>query len=62
MQRELDDQIRLELTKRKDQWREISRASTVSYDWIRTFVRGDIPNPGINTLRKLRDYFKNGKK
>lgn len=58
MQKELDAQVRDNLLKTRREWQAIANESGVSYDWIRKFIAGYIPNPGINTLRKLRDHFR----
>lgn len=55
MSTDLDTQIMAELEKRRGDWKVIAADADVSHSWISQFVRGLIPNPGINTLRKLRD-------
>jgi transcriptional regulator with XRE-family HTH domain len=47
--------IREALKGRLGFWRQISSESGVSYSWISKFVNGKIPNPGVETLRALRD-------
>lgn len=50
----LDQKVRRMLVARRREWPELARLADVSYSWITTFVRDDIPNPGIRTLEKLQ--------
>lgn len=63
MKKELDDQVMAWLAPTDNPQRHsIAKETGVSYEWIRKFVRGEINNPGINTLRKIRKYFINTKR
>jgi len=55
---EIDEYVRNHLRRQSKRWQEVAISSGVSYEWIRRFMKGAIPNPGINTLRKLRDHFR----
>lgn len=54
MENELDSQVRDALLARKGDWPRIARKAEVSHSWISQFVREKIPNPGIETLRRLK--------
>lgn len=54
MERELDLEVRDALLERKGDWQQISESADVSHSWMSQFVRGKIPNPGIETLRKIK--------
>ncbi|MDB5730731.1 MAG: hypothetical protein JWQ03_626 [Variovorax sp.] len=54
---DLDAQVLALLIARKGDWKRIAEESdTVSYSWISKFANGHIPNAGVDTLRKLRDW------
>lgn len=53
MNTSIDTEVRAALDARRGEWRGISKRSGVSYSWISQFVRHKIPNPGIETLRRL---------
>lgn len=42
-------------------YRQVSEQSGVSYEWLIKFVNGKIPNPGINNVEKLRQFFNDQK-
>lgn len=52
--KQLDDVVRELLTDRKGKWTPIAKAAKVSPSWVYQFMRGEVPNPGIETLRKIR--------
>lgn len=56
MSTDLDVQVRRLLEARRGDWGSIASAADVSHSWISQFVRGLIPNPGFNTLRKLHTH------
>lgn len=35
---------------------EIARAAGVKESWLRMFMRGEIPNPGVRTFQQVVDY------
>lgn len=54
MSTDLDVEIRADLEKRRGDWPKIATDAQVSHSWISQFVRGKIPNPGYETLKRLR--------
>ncbi len=50
---DLDHQVRALLDSKRGEWKQLAAAADVSHSWISKFVRQKIPNPGIETLRKL---------
>lgn len=57
----LDQNVKDMLQARKGKWRHIAQTAGVSESWVSQFMRGIIPNPGIETLRKLHRAMKEGK-
>ena len=49
-----DADIRSALDSRRGDWPQIAELSKVSHSWISKFVRKQIPNPGIETLRLIQ--------
>jgi len=41
---------------------QIAKDLGVSSAWLRMFARGEIDNPGVNTIQSLNAYLKNYKK
>jgi transcriptional regulator with XRE-family HTH domain len=60
MQR-LDDEVRDRLEVRRGEWRQIAIAADVSYSWLSKFMRREIPNPGYETLLRIRAALLNKK-
>lgn len=56
----LDVSLRAELEQRRGEWPAIARRCEVSYSWVSKFVRGQIPNPGYATLKRLHSELKAG--
>jgi len=54
MSTDLDVEIRAGLEQRRGDWQRIADRAEVSHSWISQFVRGKIPNPGIETLKRIR--------
>lgn len=50
---EIDLATRDLLNKRRGDWAEIAKESGVSYSWLSKFVNGHIPNPGLETIKKV---------
>jgi transcriptional regulator with XRE-family HTH domain len=50
---DLDHELRRLLSLNRGQWLEIAELSGVSHSWLSKFYRGQIPNPGYPTLRRL---------
>ncbi|WP_288649677.1 hypothetical protein [Pseudomonas sp. UBA5568] len=46
-----------QLRRRKGEWPEISRASSVPYFTISKMVTGTTRNPRVNTVQRLANYF-----
>lgn len=51
-----------ELQSRKGQWREIARQIDPEtpesyYSWLTKLAQGTIPNPSVNRIQRLYDYF-----
>lgn len=57
---DLDQVVRELLERHRGSWPQISEKAEVSHSWLSKFVNGHIPNPGIETLKKIRDHFKAG--
>ena len=38
---------------RKGDWPDLAKEAGVSYSWLVKFMGGEIPNPGVRTLKKL---------
>jgi transcriptional regulator with XRE-family HTH domain len=55
---DLDQVVRDLLEKHRGSWPQIADKAEVSHSWLSKFVNGHIPNPGISTLKKIRDHFK----
>ena len=36
-------------------WPVVEKRSGVSYSWLSKFARGEIANPGVDTLQAVRD-------
>lgn len=53
MSTDLDVEIRANLESRRGDWPKIAQTAQVSHSWISQFVRGKIPNPGYETLKRL---------
>jgi transcriptional regulator with XRE-family HTH domain len=53
MAKDIDDATRELLNKRRGDWPEIATESGVSYSWLSKFVNNRIPNPGLETLKKV---------
>jgi hypothetical protein len=51
-----DEIVAQYLTARKGEWEYIAVQSGVSYSWISKFMNSKIPNPGSQTLKKLRTW------
>jgi transcriptional regulator with XRE-family HTH domain len=56
----LDEQVRRLLERRRGEWQAICQEAEISHSWISQFTRGLIPNPGIQTLRRLHDVLTEG--
>ena len=56
MKHDLDTEVASLLETRKGEWQAVAEAAGVSYSWISKFMNGHIPNPGIETLKALRDF------
>jgi transcriptional regulator with XRE-family HTH domain len=54
MLKPIDAAVKAGLAQRRGEWRSLADLSGVSYSWISKFVNNKIPNPGIETLRKLQ--------
>lgn len=50
----IDAAVKTGLAQRRGEWKALADASGVSYSWISKFANNKIPNPGIETLRKLQ--------
>lgn len=42
------------LESKRGDWQAIADRADVSHSWLSKFVNGRIPNPGTQTLRKVR--------
>ena len=55
MDKPLDDAVKEFLAANRGVWTAIADDAQVSHSWLSKFVNGHIPNPGLTTLRKVRD-------
>ena len=56
MSTDLDHQVKALLDAKRGvrgEWKRAAEAAGISLSWVHQFARGCIPNPGIETLRKL---------
>lgn len=53
MSTELDAEVKALLEAKRGDWPRVCDLAEVSHSWISKFVRGDIPNPGFATLKRL---------
>lgn len=51
---DIDAKVRELLHERPGLWVQIADAADVSHSWVLQFMRGTIPNAGVDTLRKVR--------
>jgi transcriptional regulator with XRE-family HTH domain len=51
----IDVTVKALLDKRRGDWQAIAKEAEVSHSWLSKFVRGDIPNPGYATLKKVHE-------
>lgn len=58
MSTDIDAEVLAALNRRKGDWQAVSLRSGVSYSWLSKFANGHIKNPGLGTLKKLRDCLK----
>jgi hypothetical protein len=47
-----------ELQARKGDWPKISADTELDYSWLTKLAQGRIPDPGVNKIEKLAEYFK----
>ena len=47
-----------ELQARKGEWPKICADTKLDYSWLTKLAKGRIPDPGVNKIEKLADYFK----
>lgn len=52
---EIDQEVKNLLEAHRGEWPAIAAKADVSYSWLSKFVRGEIDNPGLETLRQVRD-------
>lgn len=55
MPTDLDVEVRTGLERRRGDWPRIADLAGVSHSWVSQFVRRKIPNPGFETLKRIRD-------
>lgn len=48
------EEARAALTQRKGQFRAIALAAQLDHKWVSGFAAGNTPNPGVQTIDKLR--------
>lgn len=47
-----------QLQARKGEWPKIASDTELDYSWLTKLAQGRIPDPGVNKIEKLADYFK----
>lgn len=47
--------LRAEVAARKGQWAAIARVGEFDYSWVVRFARGDIAEPRLSKLHRMRD-------
>jgi len=50
------DHTRQAIHDRKGQWNRIARDTGLSFGWVRKFAVGQVENPGVLTLEKVRHW------
>jgi hypothetical protein len=50
--------VRRQLHDRKGEWPKIAKKTQLDYSWITKLAQGRIPDPGVNKVEKLADYFR----
>lgn len=53
------DYVLQQLSIYNGQRRQICEDTGIQYTWLSKLAVGQIPNPGVNQIQKLYDYFKN---
>jgi transcriptional regulator with XRE-family HTH domain len=53
MSTDLDAEVKTLLEAKRGEWPRVCQAAEVSHSWISKFVRGEIPNPGFATLKRI---------
>lgn len=61
MKTNLYDFVMAELQKTKGTWPDVATGSGVSKRTLEKIARKEIPNPGVHTVQKLKDYFTSAK-
>lgn len=47
-----------QLQARKGEWPKIASDTELDYSWLTKLAQGRIPDPGVNKIEKLADYFR----
>jgi hypothetical protein len=47
-----------ELHSRKGQWPSIAKNTELEYSWLTKLAQGRIPDPSVNKIQRLADYFR----
>lgn len=47
-----------ELKGRKGQWPAIAKNTELEYSWLTKLAQGRIPDPSVNKIQRLADYFR----
>jgi transcriptional regulator with XRE-family HTH domain len=53
MSTDLDVEVKRLLEANRGEWPRVCIRAQVSHSWVSKFVRGEIPNPGFATLKRL---------
>ena len=51
------DAVQESMNANRGKWRRISRETGIPYFTITNFMQGRTPNPGLDTIQPLLDYF-----
>lgn len=52
------DYVQEELQARKGAWPAVARETDLDYSWLTKLAQGRIPDPSVNKIQRLADYFR----
>lgn len=61
MQEKLLDYVLKQLQAKKGSWPSIAKITGLDYSWLTKLAQGKIPDPSVNKIQVLADYFRGGR-
>jgi len=58
MDKPILEYVLTELRDRKGYWPAIAARTKLQYSWLTKLAQGGIPEPGVNKIQKLADFFR----